>query len=88
MTESEAVRHLLDRAETTDVVTRFAVALDTRDWTLWRSCLADRNHLRRSDGWRIVRSEQVVSWNEGNGQGVRRGRARPRPATAHRAARR
>jgi hypothetical protein len=36
------MRWLLDRALVTDVVTRFAVALDTRDWPLLRSCLAER----------------------------------------------
>jgi hypothetical protein len=38
---SDPLRWLVDRALVTDVVSRFAVALDTRDWPLLRRCLAD-----------------------------------------------
>jgi hypothetical protein len=39
---SDPLRWLVDRALITDVVVRFAIALDTRDWPLLRSCLAAR----------------------------------------------
>lgn len=41
MTESEKVQWLFDRARITDVINRFAIALDTRDWPLHRTCFAD-----------------------------------------------
>ena len=34
-------RYLLDRAQISDVTSAFAIALDTRDWALFRSLLAD-----------------------------------------------
>lgn len=143
MEDRETMKYLVDRSEITDVVVNFAIAIDTRDWVLFRSCLADEididypdsvgvavfsaeklvstatvffsrldatqhisanhritidgdratcfstltaqhylasetespvqrqigyylNHLERQDRWRITRSEQRVSWNEGN----------------------
>ena len=39
--DTQTLRRLADRADIIDVVTAFAVALDTRDWDLLRSCLAD-----------------------------------------------
>jgi hypothetical protein len=41
-TPSDPLRWLVDRALISDVVVRFAIALDTRDWQLLRSCLAAR----------------------------------------------
>ena len=38
---AETVRWLADRAAITDVITAFAVGLDTRDWDLVRSCFTD-----------------------------------------------
>jgi hypothetical protein len=34
-------KYLLDRAQISDVATAFAIALDTRDWDLFRSLIAD-----------------------------------------------
>jgi SnoaL-like domain len=39
--DEHILQRLADRAAITDVVTGFAVALDTRNWELLRSCLAD-----------------------------------------------
>jgi SnoaL-like domain len=39
--DDQTLQRLADRAAITDVVTGFAVALDTRNWELLRSCLAD-----------------------------------------------
>jgi hypothetical protein len=39
--DHEAVRWLVDRAEITDTINRFAICLDTRDWDLFRSILTD-----------------------------------------------
>jgi SnoaL-like domain len=39
--DTQTLRRLADRADIIDVVTAFAVALDTRNWDLLRSCLAD-----------------------------------------------
>lgn len=143
MNNSQKLQYLFDRAQIIDLLTRFAVSIDTRDWARFRSCFADEvefdypasignvtlsadsllqiaprffahldatqhlsaNHqveiegdravclstlhashyldacpggsiqrqigyyrtvLKRLDGWRIVQSEQRVSWNEGN----------------------
>jgi hypothetical protein len=41
VTDAEKLQWLYDRARITDVVTRFAVALDTRDWALHRTCFAE-----------------------------------------------
>jgi hypothetical protein len=41
MTDDERLRRLSDRAEITDVVLRFALAMDLHDWPLLRACLAD-----------------------------------------------
>lgn len=139
----DTTKYLLDRAQISDVTTAFAVALDTRDWGLFRTLLADEveidypdsvgvstftaddlvataaaffgrldatqhvsanhlisidgdtatctstlhaqhflasqvdspvqrqigyyeNRLERRDTWRIVRSQQRVSWQDGN----------------------
>jgi hypothetical protein len=35
------MEYLLDRARISDVTTSFAIALDTRDWTLFRTLIAD-----------------------------------------------
>jgi len=34
----DSVRRLLDRAELSDLVHRYAMGIDLRDWTLYRSC--------------------------------------------------
>jgi hypothetical protein len=39
--DEQTLARLADRAAIIDVVTAFAVALDTRNWELLRSCLAD-----------------------------------------------
>ena len=39
--DTETLRRVADRADIIDVVTAFAVALDTRNWELLRTCLAD-----------------------------------------------
>jgi hypothetical protein len=39
--DDQTIQRLADRAAITDVVTGFAVALDTRNWELLRNCLAD-----------------------------------------------
>lgn len=39
--DDQTLKWLADRAAITDVVTSFAVALDTRNWDLLRRCLAD-----------------------------------------------
>ena len=38
--EGDLLRHLADRVEITDVVLRFARAMDVQDWGLLRSCLS------------------------------------------------
>lgn len=38
--DARILQRLADRADITDVVTRFAVALDTRDWPLFETCFA------------------------------------------------
>ncbi|NPC55927.1 nuclear transport factor 2 family protein [Caenimonas soli] len=42
MTESQKLQYLFDRAAITDLMVRFAVSIDTRDWARFRSCFADR----------------------------------------------
>lgn len=37
----ERIRRLVDRSDISDVVVRFATAIDTHDWTLFRTCFAD-----------------------------------------------
>lgn len=32
---------LIDRAEISDVFSRYAVGIDTRDWALWRTCFTE-----------------------------------------------
>lgn len=39
--DDDPMRWLRDRAAITDLVLRFALALDTHDWALLRACLAD-----------------------------------------------
>jgi 3-phenylpropionate/cinnamic acid dioxygenase small subunit len=39
--ENEKLQWLLDRAEISDVQLRYATGLDSRDWTVFRSCFAD-----------------------------------------------
>lgn len=41
MTDAEKLEWLYERARIIDVVNRFAVALDTRDWALHRTCFAE-----------------------------------------------
>ncbi len=42
MIEEKAVQALIDRAAISDVVTLYATAVDTRDWTLFRSLFMDQ----------------------------------------------
>ena len=41
MTEENALRELIDRAAISDVLHAYATAVDTRDWTLFRSLFVD-----------------------------------------------
>lgn len=41
MTESEKVQWLFDRAEISEVVHRYAIGIDSRDWSLFRSIFPD-----------------------------------------------
>ena len=36
-----SLQELSDRAEISDVFTRYATGIDTRDWALWRTCFTD-----------------------------------------------
>ncbi len=47
MTDTE--KYLLDRAQISDAVTAFAIALDTRDWDLFRSLLAEEVDIEYPD---------------------------------------
>jgi len=49
MNADETLAWLADRAAITDVVTSFAVALDTRDWDRFRRCFADSVELDYPD---------------------------------------
>ena len=37
----EILRELLDRSQLSDLMNRYALGLDTRNWELWRSCFVD-----------------------------------------------
>ena len=41
MTDAEKLQYLLDRAEIHDVVVRYALAIDMRDWALYATCFTD-----------------------------------------------
>jgi hypothetical protein len=49
MGDEPTLRHLIDRAEITDLVLRFARAMDGQDWSLLRSCLAPEVAVDYSD---------------------------------------
>jgi len=62
MTDAEKLQWLYDRAQIIDVVTRFAVALDTRDWALHRTCFADTVTFEypASGGHRVLKASDLV----------------------------
>jgi hypothetical protein len=49
MTNEGRLKLLLDRAEISDMVIRFAIALDLQDWPLFRSCFTDEVEADYSD---------------------------------------
>jgi ketosteroid isomerase-like protein len=64
--DAGGLRRLVDRAEITDVVIRFARAMDIQDWELLRSCLAehldvDYSALRGDPPSRISAEEYVAA---------------------------
>ena len=61
MTTTE--RYLLDRAQISDVTSAFAIALDTRDWELFRSLLADEVEIDYPDsvGVATFTAEELVA---------------------------
>ena len=56
-------RYLLDRAQISDVTSAFAIALDTRDWELFRSLLADEVEIDYPDsvGVATFTAEELVA---------------------------
>lgn len=65
-----AIQELLDRAHLSDVLNRYATGVDTRDWTLFRSCFTDDVEadftsiwpglvVRGADEW-VKRAEAVI----------------------------
>ena len=57
---SDPLRWLVDRALISDVVVRFAIALDTRDWPLLRSCLAARVEVDYPDSVTPENLDEVI----------------------------
>jgi hypothetical protein len=50
--DQDKVQLLLDRMEISDTVVRYATAVDTRDWKLYRSCFTDEVELDFA-GWAV-----------------------------------
>jgi 3-phenylpropionate/cinnamic acid dioxygenase small subunit len=54
-----------DRMEITDLLSRYARAVDTKDWALWRSVFTEDAHLDyRSAGGPVGGREEVGDWLE------------------------
>jgi 3-phenylpropionate/cinnamic acid dioxygenase small subunit len=49
--DTASVRRLLDRAEISDVQTRYATGTDAHDWDLFRSCFTEQVEVDFSDGF-------------------------------------
>ena len=62
MTEADQLQWLFDRARITDVVNRFAMALDMRDWVLHRTCFAETVTFDypASGGHRVLRADDLA----------------------------
>lgn len=63
MDDASTIRVLVDRNEIIDVAIRYAWALDTRDWDLFRNCVADEvlfSSPLSADGWITFKSSDMV----------------------------
>jgi 3-phenylpropionate/cinnamic acid dioxygenase small subunit len=62
--ESEKLKLLVDRAEIADTIHHYAIALDTQNWELLRSCLADDVEIdygvMDAEGKRTVSARELV----------------------------
>ena len=57
------LRELSDRLEIAELLARYARALDTKDWTLWRAVFTDDAHIDyRSAGGIAGDRETVANW--------------------------
>jgi 3-phenylpropionate/cinnamic acid dioxygenase small subunit len=75
MTGEDRLQLLLDRSEISDIVIRFAVALDIQDWPLFRSCFTDEIEADYSD-FRgeppaLIRADDFVEQRQSTLSGLR-----------------
>lgn len=66
-TIEERLLAIEDRAEITDMLGRYAYAIDRRDWKAFRGCFADQVdvNLIRTGGWRSMDSDELARIVEG-----------------------